>query len=89
MALSAQAGPVIRPYYESSPKQVDGLVIGLPDAVTYDNMYQRTSTATVYWNTFSLGILLACLLIMAGAFISALVWLYKGMRAASPKGSKA
>ena len=89
MALSAQAGPVIRPYYESSPKQVDGLVIGLSDAVTYDNMYQRTSTATVYWNTFSLGILLACLLIMAGAFISALVWLYKGMRAASPKGSKA
>ncbi len=67
MVISAQAEPMIRPYFDSG--QLKGLVSGLPDAEIYEQTYNRPGLADHYWNSFSVGMLLAELLIAAGAMM--------------------
>ncbi len=65
MIISAQAEPMIRPYFDSG--QLKGLVSGLSDAKIYEQTYNRPGLANHYWNSFSVGMLVAELLIAAGA----------------------
>lgn len=65
MIISAQAEPMIRPYFDSG--QLKGLVSGLSDAKIYEQNYNRPGLANQYWSSFSLGMLVAELLIAAGA----------------------
>ena len=67
MIISAQAEPMIRPYFDSG--QIKGLVSGLSDAKIYEQPHNRTGLAYHYWNSFSVGMLVAELLIAAGAFL--------------------
>ncbi len=71
MVLSAQAEPMIRPYYEGSPRQVNGLVTGLAGGASYENTMPRTSLARKYWDAFSYGLLAAVVLIALGGVIVA------------------
>jgi len=67
MVLSAQAEPVVRPYYEGLPRQVQGFVAGLAGGAAYENMTGRLSTARKYWDAYSLGIsVIAAILIIGG-----------------------
>ncbi len=70
MVVSAQAEPMMRPYYDS--RQLDGLVSGLAGARFYE---QRVSlpveTAGPYWSAFSLGLLLIVMAIAVGGSWSA------------------
>ncbi|MEZ0395368.1 MAG: hypothetical protein ABWK53_02905 [Anaerolineales bacterium] len=65
MVVSAQAEPMMRPYYDSH--QMDGLVSGLAGARFYE---QRVSlplqTAAPYWSAFSLGLLLIVAILAVG-----------------------
>ena len=65
MIISTQAEPMIRPYFDSG--QLKGLVSGLSDAKIYEQNYIRPGLADHYWNSFSVGMLVAELLIAAGA----------------------
>jgi hypothetical protein len=67
MIISAQAEPMIRPYFDSG--QLKGLVSGLSDAKIYEQTYNRPGLANHYWNSFSVGMLVAELLIAAGAIL--------------------
>ena len=67
MIISAQAEPMIRPYFDSG--QLKGLVSGLSDAKIYEQTYNRPGLANHYWNSFSVGMLVAELLIIAGAIL--------------------
>jgi hypothetical protein len=67
MVISAQAEPMIRPYFDSG--QLKGLVSGLPDAKIYEQTYNRPGLAYHYWNSFSVGMLVAELLIVAGVIL--------------------
>jgi hypothetical protein len=67
MIISAQAGPMIRPYYDSG--QLKGLVSGLADAKIYEQGYNRPGLANRYWNSFSVGMLVAELTILAGVIL--------------------
>jgi hypothetical protein len=67
MIISAQAEPMIRPYFDSG--QLKGLVSGLSDAKIYEQNYNRPGLANHYWNSFSVGMLVAELLIAAGAIL--------------------
>lgn len=71
MVLSAQAEPMIRPYYEGSPRQVNGLVTGLAGGASYEETMPRPSLARRYWDAFSYGLLAAVVLIGLGGVIVA------------------
>ncbi len=62
---SAQAAPMIQPYYASG--QISGLVSGLYGGAVFEqNNAGRPGTARAYWDAYSLGMLLAMALILLG-----------------------
>jgi len=67
MIISAQAEPMIRPYFNSG--QIKGLVSGLTDAKIYEQIYIRPGLANRYWDSFSIGMLVAELMIGVGAIL--------------------
>jgi hypothetical protein len=69
MVVSAQAEPMIWPYYDSG--QVDGLVAGLAGGRYYMQLTQ-TGFPPRYWSAFSAGIILAILAILIGGLWSVL-----------------
>jgi hypothetical protein len=75
MAVSAQAEPIIYPYYASA--QVDGLVSGLYGGATYDRLLGQEGLGRTYWEAYSFGLLAAEILIVVGAVLNFLT----GMRA--------
>jgi len=70
IAASAQAEPMIRPYYESSPKQVDGLIAGLTGSMEYEIRSGTLDRAAESWDAFSVGIFTAVVIILAGSLVS-------------------
>jgi hypothetical protein len=71
MVISAQAAPMVQPYFDSG--QLKGLISGLPDAKTLEQGYNRPGLAYHYWDSFSIGMLVAEILIVIGAAWNALV----------------
>jgi hypothetical protein len=70
MVISAQAEPMVRPYVESSPQQIKGLVVGLAGGASFEDLNGRTELGSTFWNAFSLGILAAVLLILVGGLVT-------------------
>jgi hypothetical protein len=67
MVASAQSAPMIRPYYDSH--QVNGMVSGLYGGVIFEQSNAGLpGTARKYWDAFSLGMLLAMVLVLGGGF---------------------
>lgn len=65
LITSAQAGPMIQPYYVSG--QVKGIVNGLYGAAIFEqNNAGRPGTARKYWDAYSLGMLLAMSMLALG-----------------------
>ena len=83
MVISAQAEPLILPYYDSG--QIKGLVTGLAGGEAYGqaSIYSNTQSglASRYWNSFSAGTVVAEILIVIGALLSA----FAGRRARHEK----
>lgn len=79
MVVSAQAEPLLIPYYNSG--QVKGMVTGLAGGDEYGQAFVRpdgqSGPAQRYWNSFSVGVLIAVLLIVLGAIWNA----FSGWRA--------
>lgn len=73
MATSAQADPLVRPYYAAYPRQVQGLVSGLLGGSEYESLNGRSGLSSAYWNAFSLSLLVAAALILAGGVIYAVI----------------
>lgn len=69
MITSAQSEPLIRPYYEAIPKQVQGMVTSLAGGTSYANLIGRDSIAMGYWRAFDAGLIVAALLILVGGVI--------------------
>jgi len=92
MVISAQAEPMIRPYYDS--QQVKGLVTGLAGGKAYeqanDQAFQGVGLARRYWDAFSVGLFLAVMMILVGGSWSAIaIWgaRRRTVRAASNGGT--
>jgi len=64
MVVSAQAAPMIRPYYKSG--QVQGMVSGLAGGAAYEQATQRPGNAAVYWDAYGAGMIAAEMLIVVG-----------------------
>lgn len=70
MVVSAQAEPIIQPYYRSG--QVDGLVSGLSGGAAYEQLNGRPALGRRYWDAYSIGLLAAEVLIALGVLWSLL-----------------
>ncbi len=73
MVISAQAEPMVRPYYESVPKQVSGMVTGLTGGAAYQTTTRGPDApfqARVYWDAYSAGRSVAVGLILLGGMYS-------------------
>jgi hypothetical protein len=90
MAISAQAEPMVRPYYEAFPKQVQGMVVGLAGSVTYESLMGHQGLSHSYWNSFGIGLLVAIALIFIGGVFNMIPILSRGRRknSAEREGSR-
>ncbi|MBW8010210.1 MAG: hypothetical protein FVQ83_03060 [Chloroflexi bacterium] len=70
LIISAQAEPLVRPYFETSPKQVEGIVTGILGAASYELLTGRTNLARAQWDAFSMGLGITVIVILAGGFAS-------------------
>jgi hypothetical protein len=73
MVTSAQAEPLVLPYYLGNPSQIQGVVAGIMGGAAYENLNGRAGLAGGYWDTFSLSLLLAVALMIAGGIGSATI----------------
>jgi hypothetical protein len=73
MALSAQAKPLIQPYYNASPQQIQGLMGGYSAALLYDSAIGRTTNSAVLWSPFATGLTVAVVLMVIGMLVN-LLW---------------
>ncbi len=71
MLLSAQAEPLVRPYYQEFQQQVKGMVIGLVGGASYENLNGQPLLALTYWDAFNLAIIVAVVIIFLGALFNA------------------
>ncbi len=65
VVISAQAEPMIRPYYDSG--QIQGLVTGLSGGMAYETYFSQSGAASSYWDAYGIGLVAAQLLILVGA----------------------
>lgn len=66
MVLSAQAGPLVQPYFQANPRQIQGLVTGLREGAAYARLTGRSGLPRKYWDAFSIGLWVAGVLIAIG-----------------------
>ena len=70
MVISAQAEPMVRPYYEANPKQISGLVAGLSGGAAFEGKFGRPGPARKSWDAFGAGMLVAVVVILLGGLIN-------------------
>ena len=73
---SSQAEPLIRPYFESTPAQVQGLLAGLTGGVAYARTVGNY-TQSGAWDAFSAGVTVSILIILAGSIAGVIRMLNK------------
>lgn len=72
IVASAKTEPILRPYYEAKPKQVQGLMFGLRGAAATENITGISNHASNYWNSFSLTVIVASVILLVGGLVSAI-----------------
>lgn len=70
MVTSAQAEPLVRPYYQGASSQVQGIVSGLQGGGAYALLTGRGGLVRQYWDAFSLGLWVAAVLVVSGGVIN-------------------
>ncbi|MDD5468523.1 MAG: hypothetical protein PHS96_12035 [Anaerolineales bacterium] len=67
MVTSAQAEPLVRPYYETTPRQVTGMVAGLAGGAGYERILSRPGLAAGLWGAFgNLNLAAVAIMLVAG-----------------------
>ena len=77
MVLSAGAEPLVRPYFEASEPRVDGILTGLPAAVSYRQYSGLPLDTGVLWDAFGIGMLAVELILLAGGAYGVGLWLLR------------
>jgi hypothetical protein len=69
MIVSAQAEPMVMPYYQANPEQVHAMVVGFPGGAAYDSLMGQDILASGSWDAFSLSLLITEIILVAGAVV--------------------
>ncbi|MCD6426070.1 MAG: hypothetical protein J7L35_11285, partial [Anaerolineales bacterium] len=80
MVISAQAEPLIQPYFRSSPQLVKGYVSGIIDSMNYERLLNRPNLATTAWLPFNLGIIITVGTIFIGGLANGVFSLFSRHR---------
>ncbi len=67
LILTAQAGPLLLPYWESG--QVSGVISGISEAAAVEALMGEGSDISIRWRAYQVGILLLIAVMLIGAFI--------------------
>jgi hypothetical protein len=70
MVLSAQAKPLVYPYFTSVPKQVNGIVSGVVGGAFYERGIGRYSLSRKYWDPFNNGLTVSVIILLFGGAYS-------------------
>jgi len=81
-AVSAGAEPLVRPYYEADPPQLQGLVSGVLAAAQYERQAGVPGAASERWGALGGGLLAVALLLIVGNLIHGLIGFLRRRRAA-------
>jgi hypothetical protein len=73
MVTSAQAGPMLQPYYASG--QIQGMAVGLQGGALYEQKSGRVNLANRFWGSYQTGMLAGVLLLIIGGIISGVLGL--------------
>ncbi len=87
MVVSAQAEPMVRPYYETSPRQVAGMISGLASFAAYDSLRGQTGLARTYWDAYGAGMLAAAGLLLLGGLSYGGIALFTPRKRAESEGA--
>ena len=71
-AVSAQVEPVLRPYYEANPRQVQSVLSGIRDGAIYETQAARRGWALQLWEAYTFVVLTGITLILIGSLVYAL-----------------
>jgi hypothetical protein len=87
MVLSVQAEPLVRPYFETQPSLIQGMIIGIAGGAGYEELAGYQAAAVKAWPIYVLGNWIAAIaiLILIGIF---LFYSWYGQRRAAPTVSK-
>jgi hypothetical protein len=66
MVVSAQVEPLVRPYYDANPRQLQGFVSGLRGGAAYEQLTGRDGMAGFSWDGFISGLSVAGLMLLVG-----------------------
>lgn len=66
LITSAQLEPVVRPYFESIPQSVNGLVVGLRGGAAYSRLIGGDQLPGQFWDAYGMGTFVGALLILVG-----------------------
>jgi len=69
---SSQAEPLIRPYFEANPAQVQGMITGLTGGVAYGRTVGTIQPNGV-WDAYSVGVTISVLVILIGSIATGVV----------------
>jgi hypothetical protein len=70
MVTSSQAEPLVRPYFEGVPRQIQGLVAGIVGGMVYGSAV-GVSQENGMWDAFTAGLMVSVLIILTGSVVSA------------------
>ncbi|MEA2008993.1 MAG: hypothetical protein U9O54_07715 [Chloroflexota bacterium] len=70
IVASAQAAPLIRPYYKVTPKQVSGIVAGIPEGAAYEQLNARGNLSQAYWDAFNIGVSATLVVLLIGGIVN-------------------
>lgn len=74
--LSAQAEPLVRPYYGSeSTAQVKGIISGITGGTAYEVAVGDFNLGSSYWGAFSYGLFAAVCVILCGGIYFSISWI--------------
>lgn len=77
MIVSAQAEPLVRPYFQNSPQQISGLAAGLPGGRAYEELSGSPNLSSVFLFPLNVGIIVTILTIFIGGLANGILNLIK------------
>jgi hypothetical protein len=88
MIVSAQAEPLVYPFFQSNPKQVSGMVSGVVGGAIYEHQVTgEAGTAGNYWFTYNLALQIAAVLIAGISFINLAGAILRTVRKPAQRGN--
>jgi len=80
MVISAQAEPLIQPYFRASPQYLSGYVSGVIGGLNYENLRGQPNLANASWLPFNIGIIITVGTMFIGGLANGVLSLFSRHR---------